>query len=448
MTDDTGLGKTVQAIAACDAYLNKNPNIKIIVVTLASTQLQWEGEFRDFLPDYDIRAVVGTKKQRLSIYNLLAQDKINGVILNYDQLYRDMLVKKGQKEYFEGPFLEAFNKKQYVLFVDEIQKCKSPGAKRSKCVKYLSKYSDGGTKGLTATPFFNRLIDIYGIFKILEPKLFTNKEAFKKMFCILNYAFNQWGTIVGYKNHGILRRKIEPFTFGRKKDQVKRDLPPLIPKPMFIQLPTQHKKIYDSLRKKTQELEDEDQIKGALVREQVCVNNLEALKGDVKYKPSHPKLDEAIRLIDEELDGQRIIVFSKFKTTIDIFQKMLNNSGIRNFRITGSENQNQRQSNQKQWESEEGTSVLLITTAGGAGLNLQAASTLVMIDRPWSLGELDQIKGRIRRIGSTHTSLLMINLIVEDSIDEIVLASILNKRKDVKKVTDKQCQLLKKLETK
>ena len=435
LTDKTGLGKTVQCIAAYDAMRQDHKDFGIIVCTLASTQLQWQLEFERFLPSAKVKAVIGTAAQRKRYYVAFAKGEIDGLIINYSQVIRDIKMKdKKGWDFVPTPLSLGSKKRKFVLVSDEIQKCKRVSTKTSKCVKLLADQAQS-VKGLTATPIHTNLIDIYGIFKVIEPRVFKNKATFVKNFCIMDYTWTPYGTISGYKNHQTLKNRIKNITLGRNKAEVAAQLPPLMTKDYYVNLPKDHQKFYDEIDNRVDGVPEDERkaIVKILVESQVCVNAIENVEG-YTGKPSHPKLDEALRLVTEDLSGEKVLIYSRFKKTVDILEGLLYNEKVPVFKVTGDLDQQKRQDNMDAWRSEEGTSVLLITGAGGAGLNLQAASTLIMIDRPWSIGELDQIRGRIHRLGSKHTNLLEINLIVKNTIDEYVLESLKKKQKDNVKV--------------
>ncbi len=433
LTDDTGLGKTIQLIAAYDVLKTKHPDLKIIIVTLRSTQKQWADEFRKFLPTSMVLPVIGNPSSRRKIYKSFYQGHLDGIIIHYGQLRFDLVnkIKEIDKYVFTGPLAHAIKGKNFLLTFDEIQKCKNVSSYTSKFSKWLANQAKY-VKGLTATPVYNQLVDIYGIFKLINDKVFKTKALFKKSFCKLNYNFSIYGTICGYKNVDRLKKKIQYYTFGRQKSQVEIDLPMLIKKEYRVELSKSHREMYEKLEEGIDlTTQEKKPIIGALVDAQVCANNLENVKG-YSGKQSHPKLDEAERIIREELWGNKLLVFSKFTKTLESLNKKL--KGIPVFKVTGKQNINERKDNIHDWEHSPGTSVLLISTAGGAGLNLQPAKAIIWIDRPWSIGEVQQIRGRNHRINSPHSSLLEIHLIVEETIDEYVLETIkekLEKAEDV-----------------
>lgn len=440
LMDATGLGKTVQAISAYDLLQNKYKDLQIIVITLASVQIQWQEFFEGFMPSVKVKAVIGNKEERSEFYRDFAAKKIDGIILNYAQIMRDSFCADKYAGIF--PQIALSGKSSFLVILDEVQKCKTVSSKTAKAVQKLS-YRASGIKALTATPVYTHLIDLYGIFKILEPQLFQTKQKFKEDFCLLDYTFSQWGQISGYKNHNILRDRIKPYTLGRTKAEVAPDLPPLIPKDIFLELPPIHKDIYDDLEDQIDLLRpDEKRAKiAAMVDCQVCANCLENVKSYLGNKESHPKLDEVVRLLEEDLVGEKIVIYSRYVQTLEKLKEKLNSLTFVGFwRISGVECIQDRDENLKAWQAHTGTAVLMITAAGGAGLNLQAAGTIIFIDRPWSPGELSQIRGRIHRIGSKYKTLLEINLIARGTIDEYVLESLRGKAENISQIFDEKDQ--------
>lgn len=428
-TDSVGLGKTVQAIVAIDILRNKTSDLQVIVVTMASVQIQFEREIHKFLPAIKAKAVLGDQKTRTRIYEDFANKKIDIIILNYSQPVRDTAKTLVDGIVYDGPLTNGVKNSKYIMILDEVQKCKNVSSKTSKSILGLKQRSLG-VKAMTATPVYTHLIDLYGIFKLIDPNIFKTKEQFKKEFCKVQFPpFCPYGRIVGYKNHDILKERIKNFVFGRTKSEVAKDLPPLVTKDVFVTLPKEHRKVYDKLDQQI-DLLDENLKKekiASMVQMQVCVNALESTKDYSGGLVSHPKLDEVARLVEEDLVDEKVVIYSRYLDTLALLTKKIKDfSDI--FRITGVESQLQRDKNLSLWRESKRTACMLITDAGGAGLNLQIASTLILIDRPWSGGQLDQLRGRIHRIGSAHKSLLEINVVAENTIDEYVLKSLRDKR--------------------
>ena len=456
-TDATGLGKTVQAIAAYEVLKQKQPTLQMVVCTVASAQIQWlEEGFKEFLPHCKVAVVPASPapvQKRYEIYEKFSFRQLDVMIVNYDQLRRDSTSSIESYDVFGhkkiqhkmgGPFLDCVACTDFILVLDEATKVKNISSLTSKAMQTLAAKARG-VKAMTATPIFTHLVDIYGIFKIIEPRVFVNKEKFKREFCTLDYRFTPYGTISGYKNHDQLRERIQKFMFGRTKREVAEQLPEFFTKNVYVDLPPDHMEIYQKI--KSRRIIDDPETPlmaqvASIMHQQVCSNNLECVKvmsGDEPYSESHPKIDAAVELVEGELSGQKIIIFSQFTETISILekklQKILKKSDI--FRISGVESQVERHKNKKKWQDCQNTAVLLMTTAGGVALNLQAAETIIMVDRPWSTGSVDQLRGRFDRIGSKHEKILEINLVARGTIDEEIIQSLSKKRRNITKVVGK-----------
>ena len=145
-------------------------------------------------------------------------------------------------------------------------------------------------------------------------------------------------------------------------------------------------------------------------------------------------------LLAEELDGEKVIVYTRFASLVPRLQKILAKNGIKNVCITGKQNEKQRGEAQAAFQDvESDTKVIFITDAGSEAINLQAASAMIFYDAPWSWGNYVQLLGRPIRIGSPHQHVNVFHLIAErrgekakerKTIDRYVL-ELLDKKKDL-----------------
>jgi SWI/SNF-related matrix-associated actin-dependent regulator 1 of chromatin subfamily A len=135
------------------------------------------------------------------------------------------------------------------------------------------------------------------------------------------------------------------------------------------------------------------------------------------------KLDALLELLTEgDLVGEKVIVFSRFRKMIDIIMLALAKANIKAVRITGSENEDQREAAQKAFQDLNGeTKVICITTAGSDAINLQAAKAMILYDTPWSAGEFLQLIGRMIRIGSIYDRCYAIHLVAKRTIDAKIM---------------------------
>jgi len=411
LRDSVGLGKCPQSLAAFNALVRKQPTLKCLIVVPASLIHQWKDEIEKFTT---FKSIIyrGQKKTRDNIMKTFIRDpEIQCLITNYEIVRRD-----------EDNFLDLHREFPYIIIFDEAQKIKNHRSKTAQAIKLLSMRSSGN-KLLTATPVFNNVLDLYGLFKIINPAVFGTYVNFMNNFT--NYYMMDMGSYQipvyqGPKNIPLLKDKIKGYVFGREKKDVYNQLPPLTFSDRFVALPEHHQEIYDALEQEKLivddvETKDIDRL-AALTHMQSCADAVEHLNTTVA--PSHPKIDECIQIIEEEFDDDKIIVYSKFTRTIDILNAELKKKNIAHFNIDGRIDAAQRDANKKAWENHPGKAILVISSAGGAGLNLQAAGTIIFLNRPWSYGELLQVCGRIHRIGTKHEKLLIINLYCEGTIDE------------------------------
>merc|ERR1712048_19927 len=122
---------------------------------------------------------------------------------------------------------------------------------------------------------------------------------------------------------------------------------------------------------------------------------------------------------DGELYDEKVIVFTRFKEMVNTAMPILNEAGVKCVRVTGSENEKERQSAMDAFQNTaDPTRVIFITMAGGDAINLQAAKAVVFFDMPWSAGDYLQILGRMLRIGSEQQNCYAIHLVCRGSIDE------------------------------
>lgn len=132
------------------------------------------------------------------------------------------------------------------------------------------------------------------------------------------------------------------------------------------------------------------------------------------------KFDKLLQLLQGDLYKQKVVVFSQFKTCINIIEERLAKHDIKCLRVTGDESTAQRNAAKKQFQQDGGPYVMLLTAAGKKALNLQVAGTFIFFDQPLAWGDGFQLIGRVRRIGSKYQHILIIRLMVRDTADEWV----------------------------
>jgi len=434
--DDTGLGKTLQSISAMAYLWNADPNLKAIILTTKSAIEQWRDEFTKFTKGVQAITVSGTKAEREAAYaKFQAATGPTVLIMGYRSAVNDFSILQD----WGG----------YVLITDEATAYKTPTTQVHKVVLWLSKRASR-VWALTATLIKNNLLEGYGIYNVLVPNLFNpNKNKFMVDFCVIKMQpigrGRQVPIIVGYRKDDIARFRdtIDPYFLGRPKHEVSSELPSLTMRDVKVSLtPKQLSKYGEAtdgllnVVKEGAEEEKETTKLTALIYCQQIVNDL----GLIGYEgEDSPKLDALAELLDEDLEGEKVIVFTRFRKMVDIAAPYLKGKGIECVRITGDEDAAQRRDAAKRFQDpKDKTRVCFITTAGAEAVNLQAAKAIIFYDSPWSAGDYLQVLGRMIRIGSQHDKVYAIHLITQGTIDGYVAQVLKRKMNLIESVLGKR----------
>lgn len=426
--DDTGLGKTIECIAALCHLWDKNPEQKVIIITTKSSSGQWVDEFKKFTSGVNVFFPNKGAKKREEVYtNFIENGGPSVLIINYS------IAKLDYK------YIQFW--KSYILILDECSMVKNTSSQTHQTCKYLAMNSSK-TWGVSATIIKNNLIEGYGIFKVVVPNVFKTKTAFIKDFCIVKMQRisnnRQIPIVVGYRKSDIerFREIIDPYFLGRPKHEVASELPVLTRKMINVPMGQKQGRIYkDALNGNLFINSEETEISKltAIVYCQQIANHPSLISGG--EDADSPKFDTLFDLLKEgDLEGEKVIIFSRFKKMVDLIMDRISvEFKQRDYavRITGDENNDERKRSRDLFQDDESeTKVICITTAGSEAINLQAAKAIIYYDTPWSAGDFLQILGRMIRIGSSHQNVYSIHLCSSDSIDEHVM-NVLEKKMDL-----------------
>lgn len=428
--DDTGLGKTIQVLSTFSYLYDRNPNYKCIIIAPKSALVQWQNEMERFLCDLRGIHVKGTLKERIQLYSDFFSSKNKdkcSLILNYHTLTRDW---DEIKECIDA------NKPLDILTVfDEAVAFKNPKTKTHEICSELSVISDR-VYGLTATVLKNNLMEGFGVFKIIVPGIWKNKTRFMNDFCItrMQKVTNKTGRkiqipiVIGYQNLNKFRNDIDPYFLGRAKNEVSDELPKIITREINLDLtPEQEKKYAESLEGfliLSDEVKETTKLTQLIYCQQI-VDSLYLLGIEAKSN----KEEELFRLLEEELSNEKVIIYSNYRKMVDRLETLFIEKKIKCTRITGVEKDNEREDNKRAFQDpNSGIDIIMITNAGSAAINLQAASTLIFFDSPWSYGDYKQLLGRMVRIGSKHSTVLVLHFVVTNTIDKYVLKTLQKKK--------------------
>lgn len=475
--DAVGLGKTLDTIAAACWLKERFDNAKLVVVTTKSTTYQWEEEItrysrlRPYVMRDTYRGMSSSNARYSQMMQFLEGTKKDALIVKYSSLIGTRKVVEGQFDDDGNPVLDKketlseeirnFSKifkehsENIILVFDECHKFKTMHSSTRNLVFNLSKYA-GRVWALTATVIKNGLEEFYSIASgiRLEPLGFMGD--FKDEHCIYR---EQWmgarggnkKILVGYKNVAKFKREMRPFFLGRSQKQVGEPLPELSTLYHPIELDARQEQILtDELPNGTIQLpptiikvageiyekeRDPDNIMTQLSVQQLVTNHwclLDKESPDFHTKKLSPKEEALLDMLDGDYRGEKVVVYTKYRTWIDRLQWLTKEGHFteRKFlRITGAENEKQRNENKKLFQDpNSGYDLIVINAAGMEGINLQQAAHMIMLDCPWSWGDLIQLVGRMVRMASPHSACTLHVLVARGTIDEYTIETLKGKK--------------------
>lgn len=416
LADDMGLGKTVQTIA----YICAHPGTRTLIVCPTSLAYNWQEEFDKFAAHIRSCIVSGTPEERNKILTQNRED-YDVWITTYP------LIRKDVENYREISF--------DAMFIDEAQFIKNPsslGAKAVKTVQAAHRFA------LTGTPIENALSELWSIFDFVMPGFFPRYHRFTELYEKPILRDNN------EKQMQILRRRIQPFILRRMKKDVLKELPDKIETRRTAAMTSKQKKIYHSylsriqaeIRDKESFLEGQDRIQvlAALTRlRQICCHPATFVEN---YQGGSGKLDLLMEQLPDILAaGHSVIIFSQFTSMLSIIAQELRQSQIPFYYLSGSVPPEVRKKEVKSFNRGDVNVFLVSLKAGGTGLNLIGADTVIHFDPWWNPAVEDQATDRAYRIGQKR-KVQVIKYVMEDSIEEKIYE--LQKRK--KNLSDRVIQ--------
>ncbi len=403
IADEMGLGKTIQAIATAVMKKKLFGFRRTLIICPASLKDQWKQEIEKFSHE-QAEVVNGFPQQRSEIYR---DSHAYFLIVNYETVLRD---------------LREINKMDTdFIILDEAQKIKNFSTVTAQSIKRLSRKH---ALVITGTPIENRLIDLYSIVQFIDPYFLSPLWEFSYQYCYFD-EFNK-NKITGYYNLQQLNDRLKAILIRREKRKVIKDLPNLTEITVPVNLHDEQRTLHAGfasgiasiLRKKFISPYDQQKLMLFLANMRMVCNSTFLIDKETNYSP---KLDELKEILIEKLDlknnAKKVIIFSEWVTMLNLIGKMLHEIGIGYAQLSGKVAVKHRDRLVKKFESEPSCQVFLSTEAGGAGLNLQVADTVINFELPWNPAKKNQRIGRIDRLGQLSKHLTVINLVSRDSIE-------------------------------
>ena len=385
LADDMGLGKTLQAIAFLSSQLQENS--RVLILAPSGLIYNWADEFQKFAPNLDVVVVHGLKPYRETIL----AEKHQIYVTSYATFRQDSEIYQDLSFDF--------------LFLDEAQVMKNA---QTKIAKTLRKFVVPSVFALSGTPIENNIGELWSIFQIVLPGLLPAKKDFMKLPAERVAHF------------------IKPFVMRRKKEEVLTELPDLIEVVYKNELEDQQKAIYLAQLQQMQERIEHvtaaefqrnrvEILTGLMRLRQICDTPTLFMED---YKGDSGKLNSLRDLLSQIAEGNhRVLIFSQFRGMLDRIEEELPQLGLTSFKITGSTPSQERQEMTKAFNQGERDVFLISLKAGGVGLNLTGADTVILVDLWWNPAVESQAIGRAHRMGQDQ-AVEVYRLVTRGTIEE------------------------------
>ena len=465
LADEMGLGKTIQCIAFLAFLMERGVDGPFLVVAPLSTLSNWQGEFKRFAPTMHPLLYHGSKGERPAIQKQFMSASI--VITSYEMCMMDERLFRSRRWKF--------------IIVDEGHRLKNM---ECKLIRTLKRFDTANRLLLTGTPLQNKLSELWSLLNFLLPSIFDDLEAFQEWFDTEEIAEKAQPVIVS-KLHAILR----PFLLRRLKADVEQQLPPKREYLVEVGMTALQREYYQAAlerrlnefvarkhgvevmadegeegdvsgrgRKRTRTLVDAslydfpDQSRDSkhltpTVRPSPFGRSFQNLLMQLRKCCNHPYLfycppEESFRVVEDSgkmivlmqllhalQDRQhRTLVFSQMSRMLDLVEDALEEHGMAFCRIDGSFSQADRQAQIDEFNGSDVPVFLLSTRAGGLGLNLVAADTVILYDSDWNPQMDLQAQDRVHRIGQTRP-VLIYRLSTTLSVESLMLDRAARKRR-------------------
>ncbi|PCJ64605.1 MAG: helicase SNF2 [Bacteroidetes bacterium] len=403
LADDMGLGKTVQTLAFLQK-LKHQKNLKsprFLLIAPTSLLFNWKQEAEQFTPDIDIIIHSGAKRAK----EVSEFQNTEFIITSYGLIRND-------SELFQEIDFE-------VIMLDESQNIKNHTAKTT---QYINKLNTSCRLALTGTPIENTIRDLWSQMNFLNKGLLGSLKVFEERFA---KPIEKLGD---QKKAEELQSIIKPFLLRRTKNEVAKDLPPIVEKIIYCEMTKEQAEYYEEVKS-----EYRNSLTDLVDQKGLQKSKFSILQGLSKLRQiaNHPYLvnkefigqsgkhDILLDKITTALgDGHKVLVFSQFVSYLDILQRDIIKSKLTHFRLTGATSKEKRAKNVKEFQALESPAVFLISLkAGGTGLNLTSADYVFIVDPWWNPAVEAQARDRTHRIGQMR-NVFSYKFISRDTIEE------------------------------
>lgn len=435
LADEMGLGKTIQSISLIAYLIEFKREDKFLVIVPLSTITNWTLEFEKWAPSINLIVYKGSPANRKSMHHDIRMGNFQVMLTTYEYIIR------------ERPMLAKF--KYSHMIIDEGHRMKNATSKLSITLKTY--YRTKNRLILTGTPLQNNLPELWALLNFVLPRIFNSVKLFDEWF---NTPFANTGNqekielteeeslLVIRRLHKVLR----PFLLRRLKKDVEKDLPDKVEKVLKCNLSGLQYVLYQQMLKHnavfvgastTGTGAQKSGIKGLnnkiMQLRKICnhpfvfeevetILNSSRLTNDMIWRVSG-KFELLDRVLPKfQVTGHRVLLFFQMTQVMDIMEDFLRWKEMKYLRLDGATKADDRQDMLKLFNApnSEYFCFLLSTRAGGLGLNLQTADTVIIFDTDWNPHQDLQAQDRAHRIGQKN-EVRILRLISNDSVEEVIL---------------------------
>ncbi|WP_235988824.1 DEAD/DEAH box helicase [Aquibacillus kalidii] len=410
LADDMGLGKTLQSITFILSELSniRANKLPVLVVCPSSVTYNWLSELMKFAPDIETIVMDGTKQTRTRLQK--ETTNLDVLITSYPILRQD---------------IHWYDKQQFhTAIFDEAQAFKNPITQTFRAVKRVNA---NNYFALTGTPVENSIEELWAIFHVVFPELFLGLKEYSTL------------------SRKEISRRSKPFMLRRMKKDVLGELPEKLESLESVELLSDQKKLYaaylSKLRHDTLKHLDKDTFRKNKIRilagltrlRQICCHPGLFVDG---YKGSSAKFELLLRIITEaKFSNRRVLIFSQFTKMLEIIGRELAKLELDFFYLDGQTPSEDRVEICNQFNEGERNYMLISMKAGGTGLNLTGADTVIFYDSWWNPAVEEQAADRAYRIGQKN-NVQVIKLIARGTIEEKMTELQEKKRHLIQEVID------------
>ncbi len=403
LADDMGLGKTLQTISFL-LYEKEHGGLQnpVLIVAPSSLIYNWRKEVEKFAPDLSATVITGDKLSREEAVNEAKNSDL--WITSYPLLRQDESLYKDQRF--------------HSLILDEAQAIKNETTKTAAAARNIKAKH---RFALSGTPIENSLNELWSLFRTIMPGFYSSKKKFLQL------------------KPEKLARMTRPFILRRMKTEVLKELPDKIETVQYSELTRTQKEVYLAYLEKIQhDIQETIAVKG------IQRGKLEILAGLTRLRQicCHPSLFlenyegysgklEQLKELSQELKegGHRMLIFSQFSSMLTILHDQLSAEGLDSFYLDGRTKSDQRMDMVERFNQGEKEAFFISLKAGGTGLNLTGADTVILYDLWWNPAIEEQAAGRAHRIGQEKV-VQVIRMISEGTIEERIY-QLQQKKKDL-----------------